>query len=248
MATRAAPADVNHSNRAAKSPTLRERRSGFPPTKASPKTDDALTLDEIRKLLPATRGHRLEALLTVGLAVGLRRGEALALRWPDIDFDRRTLTVTGTLKRKPGGGLYVDTTKNKSSEATIPLPEACLDSLAAHRRRQAGERLLAGPAWQDLEFVFTTPTGTPIDGSNALKIFYGMCAKAEIPRHRFHALRHSAATLMWEQGVPLEVISATLRHSGLSITKDIYIASRAEVMRTGADAMDRILLSPTGTS
>jgi integrase len=67
--------------------------------------------------------------------------------------------------------------------------------------------------------VFTTPVGTPIDGSNILKAFYVMCAAAGIPRHRFHALRHSAATLMWEQGVPLDVISATLRHSGLSVTK-----------------------------
>jgi integrase len=88
--------------------------------------------------------------------------------------------------------------------------------------------------------------GTPIDGSNALRYFYRMCQQAGIPRHRFHALRHSAATLMWEQGVPLEVISAKRRHSGLSITKDIYVTFRADVTRTRADAMDCALQAPVG--
>ena len=71
-----------------------------------------------------------------------------------------------------------------------------------------------------------------------------MCDDAGIARRRFHALRHSAATLMREQGVPLDVISATLRHSGLSITKDIYVTFRPGVMRTGADAIDQALGLP----
>jgi integrase len=211
------------------------------PRKAAPKTDDALTLDEAKKLLAHVRGKRLEAFVSVGLALGLRRGEVLALRWDDIDLEGRTLTVPGTLKRRPGGGLYLDTPKTGASAATIPLPATCVETLTAHRRRQAQERLAAGQAWQDDGFVFTTPVGTPIDGSNALKAFYDICEGAGIPRRRFHALRHSAATLMWEQGVPLDIISATLRHSGLSITKDIYVTFRADVMRTGADAIDRAL-------
>ena len=211
------------------------------PRKSHPMTDDALTLVEARKLLAAIRGDRLEALVGVALAVGLRRGEALALRWVDLNLEAKTLTVPGTLKRRPGGGLYVDRPKTGGSAATIPLPEASIAALVRHRRRQGEERLAAGPLWRDEGFVFTTPVGSPIDGSNALKLFYRMCEDAAVPRRRFHALRHSAATLMWEQGVPLDVISATLRHSGLAITKDIYVAFRPDVMRSGADAMDRAL-------
>jgi integrase len=211
------------------------------PPKTAPLTDDTLTQAEAVKLLKGIEGHRLEALVTVALSIGLRRGEALALRWSDVDVQRKVLTVPGTLKRRPGGGLYVDRPKTAASAATVPLPDRCLKALARHRKVQAEERLAAGPLWHDEGFIFTTPIGTPIDGSNALKIFYGMCDLAGVPRRRFHALRHSAATLMWEQGVPLDVISATLRHSGLSITKDTYIAFRPEVMRTGADAMDRAL-------
>jgi len=211
------------------------------PRRAAPKTDDTLSLEEAHDLLWGIRGHRLEALVSVALAVGLRRGEALALRWSDVDLKAKTLTVPGTLKRRPGGGLYVDRPKTGRSAATIPLPRICVDALTQHRRHQATERLAAGPLWHDDGFVFTTPFGTPIDGSNALKLFYAMCDQSGVSRRRFHALRHSAATLMWEQGVALEVISATLRHAGLSITKDIYLAFRAEVLRTGADAMDRAL-------
>jgi integrase len=104
------------------------------------------------------------------------------------------------LKRRPGGGLYVDTAKTGASVATIPLPVTCVEALITHRRRQAQERLAAGPLWVDAGFVFTTPTGTAIDGSNALKGFYGLCEGAGIRRRRFRALRHSAATPMWEQG------------------------------------------------
>ncbi len=215
------------------------------PKKTEPKMDDTLTLDEAQRLLRGVRDHRLEALVSVALAVGLRRGEALALRWKDLDLEGRTLTVPGTLKRRPGGGLYVDRPKTGRSAATIPLPQSSVTTLLRHRRRQAEERLAAGSLWHDGGFVFTTPFGSPIDGSNALKIFYGMCDGAGVPRRRFHALRHSAATLMWEQGVPLDVISATLRHSGLSITKDVYVSFRPDVMRSGADAMDRALTGGT---
>lgn len=211
------------------------------PPKPRSHTDDALTLEEARRLLSTISGHRLEALVTVAMAVGLRRGEALALRWSDVDLDVGTLTVTGTLKRHPGGGHYVDRPKSGASAATIPLPKTCVSALVRHRKQQAQERLLAGPLWRDGDFVFTTPHGTPLDGSNVLKAWYRIADSAGIARRRFHALRHSAATLMWEQGVPLDVISATLRHSGLAITKDIYVLFRPEVMRSGADAMDRAL-------
>jgi len=211
------------------------------PRKTEADTHDTLTLEEAHRLLRGIRGHRLEALVAVALAVGLRRGEALALSWSDIDLDGRTLRVPGTLKRRQGGGLFVDRPKTGRSAATIPLPQTSVIALTQHRRRQSEERLAAGPLWHDDGYVFTTPIGTPIDGSNALKQFYGMCDDAGVRRRRFHSLRHSAATLMWEQGVPLDVISATLRHSGLSITKDIYVAFRPDVMRSGADAMDRAL-------
>jgi integrase len=211
------------------------------PKQTPVKIDDALDLDEARSLLRASRGHRLEALVRLALSVGLRKGEALALRWDAIDLDQGRLSVVATIDRVRGGGLVIGEPKTARSRRTVPLPGVCLEALREHRRRQVGERLSAGPAWHEDDFVFTTPIGTPLDGRNVTRWFHELCAKAQIERRRFHALRHSAATLMLAQGVPLEVISRTLGHAGYAITADVYAHVGEALLRSGADAMDRAL-------
>jgi integrase len=208
----------------------------------SSKIDDALTLDEAKALLDAAHGDRLEAIVTVALAVGLRKGEALALRWEDIDLDEATLSVTGTLKRRTGLGLVRDTPKTERGRRTIPLPKVCVDALRTHKSRQSAERLAAGPTWADDGYVFTTPIGTPIDPRNLTRLYHALTERAGLGRGRFHALRHSAATIAHALGVPLEVISKTLGHAGYAITADIYAHVGAKVERDAADAMDRAFL------
>jgi integrase len=207
------------------------------------KLDDALTVEEAHALLEAARGDRLEALVTVALAVGLRKGEALALRWRDVDLDGGTLTVTGTLKRRVGLGLVVDSPKTDNGRRTVPLPQVCIDALREHRRRQAADRLAAGAPWHDDDFVFTTPIGTPLDPRNTTRLYHEITERAGLGHGRFHALRHSAATIMLSLGVPLEVISKTLGHAGYAITADVYAHVRAELQRRGADAMDSALMT-----
>jgi integrase len=158
----------------------------------------------------------------------------------DIDLDEGLLSVTGTLKRMPAG-LVVETPKTPRSAATIPLPRSCMAALVKQRELQEAERQVAGSRWHETGFVFTTPIGTPVDPDNLTKFHYWVCEQAGIGRRRFHALRHTTATLLHQQGVPLEVISATLRHASLAITQDIYVSFRPRVERRGADAMDRLL-------
>ena len=213
-----------------------------PPKRAS-RTDDALTTDEAKSLLKAIEGYRLEALVVVALGMGLRRGEALGLKWENIDFDGRLLSVEGTLKRRKGGGYFVDSPKTPGSRRRVPLPNLCAQALERRRNDQTAERLVAGALWNEQGFVFTTPTGTPLDGDNVYKQFQVMCLEAGIPKRRFHALRHSTAMVLYEQRVPLEQISEILGHSSLAITKDIYLNLRPEMLRPGADAMDRALLN-----
>jgi integrase len=203
-----------------------------------PCIDDALDVAQARRLLDAADRHRLAALVTVALALGLRRGEGLALQWADVDFERSTITVNGTLKRQRGVGLVVDTPKTVNGRRTIALPTICVRSLREHKLRQAREHLAAGPHWSDTGFVFVTPIGTPIDPRNLTREFHKICGNAGLPRLRFHALRHSAATIMLAQGVPLEVISKTLGHGGYAITADIYAKVRDDLQRTAATAID----------
>jgi integrase len=205
------------------------------------KTNDALELAEAKALLAAAKGDRLEALVTLALSIGLRKGEALALRWDAVDLDEGRLSIVATIDRIKGGGLVIGEPKTARSRRTLPLPDVCVEALREHRGRQVRERLTAGPRWNEAGFVFTTPRGTPLDGRNVTRWFHALCARANIPRRRFHALRHSAATLMLVQGVPLEVISRTLGHAGYAITADVYAHIGDALLRSGADAMDRAL-------
>jgi integrase len=206
------------------------------------KLDDALSLDEAKALLDVARGDRLEAIVTVALVVGLRKGEALGLRWDDVDLDDATLRVTGTLKRRTGKGLVRDTPKTERGRRTIPLPNVCVEALRTHKSRQSAERLAVGPAWANSGYVFTTPIGTPIDPRNLTRLYHGLTERAGLGHGRFHALRHSAATIAHALGVPLEVISKTLGHAGYAITADIYAHVGVKVERDAADAMDRAFL------
>lgn len=219
-----------------------------PPRVAKARTDDALTLAEAHQLLAAARGDRLEALVTVALALGLRKGEALGLTWDVIDFDARTLAVLQTLDRlsgvrtaRAGAGLVVGEPKTTRSRRTVPLPDVCVDALKTHRKRQVEERLAVGPAWHDTGFVFTTSVGTPIDPRNLTNWFHTLTARAGLGRRRFHALRHSAVTLALAQGVPLEVVSRMVGHSSITVTADVYAHLVPALQRQAADAMDRAL-------
>jgi integrase len=121
-------------------------------------------------------------------------------------------------------------------------PNVCVEALRTHKSRQSAERLAVGPAWTDSGYVFTTPIGTAIDPRNLTRLYHGLTERAGLGHGRFHALRHSAATIAHALGVPLEVISKTLGHAGYAITADIYAHVGEKVERDAADAMDRAFL------
>ena len=200
--------------------------------------DDALTQDQARALLDAAKGQPVEPLVVVALSLGLRRGEVLALRWENVDLDAGTLTVAATLTRRTGHGLVESSPKTARSRRTLPLPQTCIRALRDQRRAQAALKLAAGPIWQGDGHVFTTPIGTPIDPRNLTSEFHRLTEEAGLGARRFHALRHSAATLMLAQGVPLAVISDVLGHASYAITADVYARVGEELKSEAAAAMD----------
>jgi integrase len=207
------------------------------PSVAGTRLDDALTADEASRVIGAARGDRMEALAVLVLTLGLRRGESLALRWQDIDLEGGTLTVSGTLSRVSGVGVVHTTPKTVAGGRTIPLVGQCVPALRAHKSRQATERLAAGSAWNDGGWVFTTELGTVVDPSNALHWWYRLTERAGVGRRRLHASRHTAATLMLDRGVPLEVVSAVLGHTGLAITADVYARPTADAKRRALETV-----------
>jgi integrase len=180
------------------------------------------TPEQASRFLKAAIGHRLECLFTSALAVGLRSGECSALRWPDVDLDKGTITVRHTLQRKKNEGLVLMPPKSEKSRRTIELPALCISALDAHRERQQQERLLAGTRWQETGHVFTSTIGTPIDDRKILKEFNALCCAAKLPKQRFHDLRHACISLLGAQGVPLKVISEIVGHSDIRLTQNLY--------------------------
>ena len=179
-----------------------------------------LTPEQAQTLLAALKGDRYEALFTTMLALGLRRGEALGLRWADIDLEKGTLTVRHALKRE-STGLVLGEVKTTTSRRAVNLPAPLVTTLAAHRKRQL-ESQLAAPEWENGDFVFTTQTGSPLDPRNIYRACVGITERAGLGRWHPHELRHSAASIMLAAGVPIEVVSNILGHSSIRVTADVY--------------------------
>ena len=198
-----------------------------------------LTPDQARALLAAVQGHPLEALYRVALSLGLRRGEVLALRWKDVDFKRQELRVTGSARRT-NRVLQRRTTKTDSSIRTLPLPEQLIQVLRQHRAQQDEAR--ARPNWHEHDLVFPSSVGTLMEPGNLYRQFKAVLKRAGLPTTtRFHDLRHSCATLLLAQGVPLVVVRDMLGHTQISTTADIYGHVLPETHRHAVDDLDRLL-------
>lgn len=201
----------------------------------------ALSPEEARRLLDAARGDRLEALYSVALALGLRQGEALGLKWGDIDLDSGVLRVRRASQRIPHQGTQLVETKTARSRRTLVMPPTVINALGAHRARQAMERLAAGERWVDLDLVFQSERGTPADGPNITHRFHKLLERAELPAMRFHDLRHACASLLLVQGVHPRVVMETLGHSQISLTMNTYSHVLPALQREAADKMEAVL-------
>lgn len=209
--------------------------------------------DQARVMLAAAKSDRLEALYTVAVALGLRQGEALGLRWSDVDLDAALLRVSATLNRVPrmlrgdddrgrGSRYRLESPKTARSRRSIPMPNVVVTALREHRVRQLSERFAAGPAWDtSWDLIFATTIGTPMDARNVSRAFEALLRRAGLPRVRFHDLRHSAATIMLAEGVQPRTIMETLGHSQIGVTMNVYAHVMPSMQRDAADRMDAVL-------
>ncbi len=200
------------------------------------------TPEQARTFLPAVQGDRLEALYTVAVALGLRQGEALGLHWQDVDLEAGTLRVRVALQIIDKQPRFVEP-KTVKSRRTIDLPPVTVAALRRHKARQLEERLRAGTAWQDWGLVFTTSIGTPLDGTNVRHYFARILKRAELPRIRFHDLRHTCASLLLAQGVHPRMVMEILGHSQIGLTMNTYSHVMPTLRQEVAAQMEAILAS-----
>jgi integrase len=194
----------------------------------------------VTKLLRSAEGLRYRSVLALIAATGLRRGEALALHWSDVDLDAGLLAVRGTLGRV-GGRLVISEPKTDRSRRTVPLTPALTAMLRARRKQQAAEQLRAANQWQNSGLVFTTEFGTPVDPRNILRTIELAADKAGMERIGVHTLRHSAAVAWLEAGVHIKAVADLLGHSSIAITGDVYGHTSDDTARAAVAGLSDVL-------
>jgi len=197
------------------------------------------TLDETLAFLSTARTDPLYAAFVLAVALGMRRGEIIGLRWSDVDLNGRALVIREQVQRVRGE-LYADSTKN-GKRRPIPLPRICVVALRWHRLRQAEIRQAAGERWQESDYIFTTRTGRPVEPTNVYRSFRRIAADAKVPVVRMHDARHGTATLLVACGVSPRVVMEILGHSQIGLTMNVYTHVTQDSQREALANMDRLL-------
>ena len=176
---------------------------------------------------------------------GLRRGEALALRWPDIDLHRGTVTVQREIVKAAGGTVY-QSPKTKRSNRLVPFGDALKSILLAHKQRQ-DDFIKKTKDYIDEGLVFARETGKPYYPDSMRKILHRILRKAGIPAVRVHDLRHTCATLLMLSGVHSKVVQEMLGHSNISVTLDTYSHTLPSMRSEAADSINDFIAESKAT-
>lgn len=201
---------------------------------------DFWTPDEVIRFLDAIRGDRLYALFYLALHTGMRRGEILGLMWEDMDLENGFISVRRAIVRRYRGTV-VKEPKTEKSRRRIQITRDVVDVLKAYKVIQNKERLLFGEDYVNTGYVFTKPEGGPLEPCYVTGYFNRLVKKAGVRSIKFHALRHTHATLLGAAGVPLKSVSARLGHSSVVMTGDIYSHVFSDMDREAADTFEEIL-------
>ena len=199
-----------------------------------------LSAGDAAAILNAAEGMRYHPALVLIATTGLRRGEAAALRWEQVDLDAATLRVVATTSRV-GKRLVTSAPKTERSRRTVPLSQGVVAMLRNHKRQQAEERMKAANVWEDHGLVFCTEVGRPVEPRNLLREVELAAAKAGTADIGVHSLRHAAATALLESGTHIRAVADLLGHSSVSITGDIYASTSDDTARNAVDGLSAAL-------
>lgn len=170
---------------------------------------------------------------------GARRGEVLALKWTDIDFDEATVTIRESLAQSRAG-LSFKPPKNGKSR-TITLGHEIIDVLKNHMEAQMRERLNFRENWKNHGLVFAMPDGSPVTPWNFGHAFSDLVERSGVTHITLHDMRDTHASLLAKAGVPIEVVSQRLGHSSIGVTVDRYLTVYRDRDRAASKALDNLL-------
>lgn len=199
--------------------------------------------NEVEKLFEVAKGTKLEIPIFLGAFYGLRRSEVLGLKWDAIDFHSNTITIRHTVTSCNIDGKHIqvaqDTTKTKSSMRTLPLVPVFKEKLLGLQEQQAEYRRVCGKCYDKryLDYICVDEMGTLISPHYLTASFPKLLEKNNLRHIRFHDLRHSCASLLLANGVPMKQIQEWLGHSDFSTTANVYAHLDYNSKLSSADAM-----------
>lgn len=195
-----------------------------------------LTPDQVAQLVSAMQGDTLYPLYYLAVATGCRRGELVALRWSDVDWQRPAITINRTAEEVGGRVIWTEP-KTARSRRTIPLPGEAAAVLRSHLVQQEEQRRQLGTLAAGQDLVFCRPTGEPLSPGFVTQHFTVILNRAGLPHVRLHDLRHTHATMLLAADVHPKVVAERLGHSTITLTLDTY----SHVLPTMQDEVTRKL-------
>ena len=211
-----------------------------PPRQATPEYV-TWNQEQASAFLAVADKNDLAALWRLALLTGMRRGEALGLKWEDVDLVRGVLAVRRTLSRGTGGAYTFGIPKTAHGRRSIALPKSVVDSLKKHKARQAEHRLKLGEGYSKLDMVFADALGEPLHPNTLAYQFKKLQERARVPKIRIHDLRHTSATLMLANGEHPKIVQERLGHADVSMTLNRYSHVTMDMQRDAADRLDKLV-------
>ncbi|CAB4668497.1 MAG: tyrosine-type recombinase/integrase [Actinobacteria bacterium] len=199
-----------------------------------------LTLEEVKRLLKTYEGTYLSARLHMALICGLRQGEALGLRWQDVDLETGLIQIRTQIQIIDGKQAF-SSLKTERSRRSLVLTELTRNALLTHKSLVEEMFAKADGDWEDWDLVFPRNNGTPRSAQTDYDDWQKALKLCGITPKRLHDARHTAATIMYSQGIGIETISRSLGHSSSAITSRLYVHSAEEPMRDAAERVSRAL-------
>lgn len=197
--------------------------------------------DSLSAFVQAIQGHEYELIYLVALFTGLRQSEILGLQWPDIEGGIISVRRQWQRNLRGGGYIIVETPKN-SKPRKVTASDGVMELFTIQRRKQAQQRLAAGPLWEDeAGFVFTDGLGRPLKHGSVYKALKKVVASIGIPASRFHDLRHSYAINALAAGDNVKSIADNLGHYSSAFTMDVYGATSEAMRQRSRSIIDQVM-------
>ena len=193
-----------------------------------------------KKLLEAIKGDPIEPAVYLGLFLGLRRSEAVGLRWKDVDMENGIVHIRNTVVRFTTVS-ELEKTKSKASKRDLFMPNALKEYLQTVWDRQEAERKLVGRTYSDCEHICQWPDGTVFKPEYVSHRFTKLLERNDLPKIRFHDLRHTAGSILINSGHTVKQVQEFLGHEKASTTLDIYTHVSMEGKKDTAEMMDHLL-------